>query len=92
MLLLAKAAGIAVLIWFYLTAKNQGQPPIKWAVIGVMGYWIAWWAVKLSVVSVLSGLVAKSATGTFLLIQLPAVIGVCAAFLVRKKLLADAAK
>ncbi len=92
MLLLAKAAGIAVLIWFYLTAKNQGQPPIKWAVIGVMGYWIAWWAVKLSVVSILSGLVAKSATGTFLLIQLPVVIGVGAAFLVRKKLLADAAK
>ena len=66
MLLLAKAAGIAILVWFYLTAKNHGEAPVKWAVIGVMGYWIAWWAIKLTVVSALSGLVAKSGIGTFL--------------------------
>lgn len=92
MLFLAKAAGIAILVWFYLTAKKSGEPPIKWAVIGVMGYWIAWWAVKLTVVSLLLGLVAKSATGTFLVIQIPAIVGVGAAFLIRKKLLADAGK
>lgn len=92
MLLLAKAAGIIILVWFYLTAKNHGEPPIKWAVIGVMGYWIAWWAIKLTLVSALSGLVAKSGTGTFLLLQIPAIIGVGAAFLIRKKLLADAGK
>jgi len=84
MLLLAKAAGIAILVWFYLTAKNQGEPPIKWAVIGLMGYWIAWWCVKLTAVAVLSGLVAKSATGTFMLLQIPALIGIGAAFLIRK--------
>lgn len=92
MLLLAKMAGVAILVWFYLTAKNHGQPPIKWAIIGLIGYWVAWWAVKLTVVAALAGLVAKSGTGTFVLIQVPAVLAVGAAFLIRKKLLADAEK
>lgn len=92
MLFLAKAAGVAILVWFYVTARNNAEPPIKWAVIGLMGYWIAWWAVKLTVVSALAGMVAKSATGTFLLLQVPAIIAVAAAFLIRKKLLADAKK
>ncbi|HEY8036055.1 MAG TPA: hypothetical protein VIF37_10760 [Methylobacter sp.] len=75
-----------------MTAKEKGEPPINWAIIGLIGYWIAWWAVKLTVVSALSGMVAKSATGTFLLVQIPALCAIGAAFLIRKKLLADAAK
>ncbi len=51
MLFLAKFAGIAVLVWFYLTAKDKGEQPFKWAIVGLIGYWIAWWAVKLTVVS-----------------------------------------
>jgi hypothetical protein len=90
MLFLAKFAGIVVLVWFYLTAKDKGEPPIKWAMIGLIGYWIAWWAVKLTVVTALSGLVAKSAMMTFIVIQIPALCAIAAAFLIRKKLLADA--
>ncbi|MGZ5011373.1 MAG: hypothetical protein ACXV74_10480 [Methylobacter sp.] len=75
-----------------MSAKEKGEPPINWAIIGLIGYWIAWWAVKLTVVSALSGMVAKSATGTFLLVQIPALCAIGAAFLIRKKLLADAAK
>ena len=39
MLFLAKFAGIVVLVWFYLTAKDKGEPPVKWAikVIGLHG-------------------------------------------------------
>lgn len=92
MLHLARFAAIAVLVWFYMTAKEKGEPPINWAIIGLIGYWIAWWAVKLTVVNALSGMVAKSATGTFLLVQVPALCAIGAAFLIRKKLLADAAK
>ena len=51
MLFLAKFAGIAVLVWFYLTAKDKGEQPLKWAIIGLIGYWIAWWAVRLTVVA-----------------------------------------
>jgi len=43
MLFLAKFAGIVVLVWFYLSAKDKGEPPVKWAIIGLIGYWIAWW-------------------------------------------------
>jgi hypothetical protein len=92
MLFLAKFAGVVVLVWFYLTAKDKGEQPIKWAIIGLIGYWIAWWAVKLTVVTALSGLVAKSAMMTFIVIQIPALCAIAAAFLIRKKLLADAAE
>jgi hypothetical protein len=92
MLFLAKFAGIIVLVWFYLTAKDKGEQPIKWAIIGLIGYWIAWWAVKLTVVAALSGLVAKSAMMTFIVIQIPALCAIAAAFLIRKKLIADAAE
>jgi len=92
MLFLAKAAGIAILIWFYLNGKKHDESPIKWAVIGVMGYWIAWWAIKLTLVAALYTVVAKSATGAFILIQIPALVGIGAAFLIRNKLIADAAK
>ena len=91
MLFLAKLAGIAVLVWFFLTAKNQGEQPYKWAIIGLIGFWITWWAIKLTVVTALAGLVAKSATMTFLLIQIPALCGIAVAFFIRKKLLADIA-
>lgn len=92
MLFLAKFAGIAVLVWFYLTAKDKGEQPFKWAIIGLIGYWIAWWAVDLTIVAALSGLVAKSAMMSFIVIQIPALCAIAAAFFIRKKLLADAAE
>ncbi|MGZ8136621.1 MAG: hypothetical protein ACXW1W_06185 [Methylococcaceae bacterium] len=91
MLFLAKFAGIAVLVWFYMTAKEKGAPPIKWAVIGVIGYWVAWWAVKLTVLSALAGLVGKSVIAIFIVTQIPALCAIAAAILIRKKLLADIA-
>ena len=92
MLFLAKFAGIAVLVWFYLTAKDKGEQPFKWAIIGLIGYWIAWWAVRLTVVAALSGLVAKSPMMAFIVFQIPALCAIAAAFLIRKKLIADAAE
>ena len=92
MLFLAKLAGIAVLVWFFLTAKSQGEQPYKWAIIGLIGYWTTWWAIKLTVVTALAGLVAKSATMTFLLVQIPAICAIAGAFFIRKKLLADIAE
>ncbi|MDD5462406.1 MAG: hypothetical protein PHG00_12360 [Methylococcales bacterium] len=90
MLLFAKFAGIAVLVWFYMTAKSRGGEPIKWAIIGLIGYWIAWWAVNLTAVSALTGLFAKNFTAIFIIAQIPAICAIGAAFLIRKKLLADA--
>ena len=90
MLHLARFAAIAVLVWFYLSAKEKGESPMNWAIIGLIGYWITWWLVKLTVVSALAAMVAKNPTGTFLLVQIPALCAIAAAFVIRKKLLKDA--
>ncbi|ASF45463.1 hypothetical protein [Methylovulum psychrotolerans] len=91
MLILAKAAGIAILVWFYLTAKEKGQPAFQWAIIGVIGYWVAWWAFKLTALAPLAALFTKSPTMIFLVTQIPALCGMAAAYFIRKKLLADVA-
>lgn len=92
MLLLAKFAGIAVLVWFYLTAKEKGEQPIKWAIVGLIGYWIAWWAFKLAIVSPLTGFFHKNGLAIFIVTQIPAICAVGVAFLIRKKMLADITK
>ncbi len=92
MLHLARFAAIAVLVWFYLSAKEKGEPPMNWAITGLIGYWLAWWGVNLTVVSALSAMVAKNPTGAFLLMQVPALCAIGAAVLIRTKLLADAEK
>lgn len=89
MLLFAKFAAILVVIWFFVSARAAGEQPVKWAVIGLVGYWLAWWAVKLTVVAALAAMVGKNPTGTFLVIQIPAVCAILASVLIRKKLLAD---
>lgn len=89
MLFFAKVAGIAVLVWFYLSAKNNNQPPIQWAIIGAIGYWITWGLIKLTLVALLIPLVAKSFAGTVAVVQIPAICALAAAFFIRKKLLAD---
>lgn len=90
MLFLAKALAIAVLVWFYTTAKEKGEPPINWAITGLIGYVIVWIAVRYTVVAALSGMVAKSPTGTIIVMQIPALCAIIGAFLIRKKMCANA--
>lgn len=92
MLHLARFAAIAVLVWFYMTAKEKGESPINWAVTGLIGYWITWWVVKLAVVPILMGMVAKNPTGAFFVYQIPALCAIGAAFFIRKKMLANVAE
>ena len=92
MLFLAKALAIAVLIWFFTTAKEKGEPAINWAITGLIGYVIVWGVVRYTLVAALSGMVAKNLTGTVILMQIPALVAIAAAFLIRKKLIANAAE
>lgn len=87
MLLFAKFAGIAVMVWFYQTAKQNTQSGFQWAIIGLIGFWLAWWAVKLTFLVPLVGLAGKNMTGVFLLTQIPALVGIATAYFIRKKLL-----
>jgi len=92
MLHFARFAAILVVIWFFMTAKDKGEQPIKWAVIGLIGYWLAWWGTRLTVVAALSGMVAKSPMGIFMVMQIPAVVAILVSVLIRKKLMADVAE
>jgi len=92
MLFLAKLAGILVLIWFYLTGKKLGEAPVKWAVIGLLGYWIAWWLGEELILSNLEGMFSKSPVMIFLVTQIPVVCGVVVVFFVRRKLIKNLEK
>ena len=90
MLLLAKAAGILVLVWFYLSGKKLGEPPVKWAIIGLVGYWISWWLANKLILSSLTGMFTKSSAAVFLVTQIPVVVALAAVLFIRKKLVSDA--
>ena len=89
---LARFAAVAVLVWFYLSAKNNNQPPVKWAVIGFIGYWLAWGLVYLTLHKAMPAVAPSGFTTAFMINQIPAVAAICASFFIRKKLIADAAK
>jgi hypothetical protein len=90
MLLIGRLAGVAVLVWFYLTAKKKGEPPVKWALLGFIGYWLAWGLVYLTIVKALAGMIQGNFAMAFFIYQLPVVIAIGACFFIRKKLIADA--
>lgn len=87
-MLLAKIAGIIILVWFYQTAKKQNENGIKWALTGSVGYWLVWWIMTLGVANPLLEFFERSSVIFLLLIgQLPAVAAIVAAIFIRKKYL-----
>ncbi|MEI7839524.1 MAG: hypothetical protein WCJ11_03390 [Methylococcaceae bacterium] len=84
-MLLAKMAAAGVVIWFYLTAKDHDEPSVKWAIIGLIGFAITWELAHLAA----DTLLPKSPSAAFISSNLPAFVGVAAAWLIRKKLLLD---
>lgn len=92
MLLPAKLAGILILVWFYHSGKKVGEPGIKWAIIGVIGYWITWWLANQLILAPLTPKFTQGSAMVFLLTQVPMLLAVAAGFLIRKKLISDVAK
>ncbi len=90
MLFLAKIGAIAVLVWFYLSAQKQNQPPVKWAIIGLIGYWLTWWLVDKTFIAMLPNALTRSAIMGFLVMQIPALSALAAAYFIRQKLVSDA--
>ena len=86
---LAIFSGVGVLVWFYLTAKEKGEHRFNWAILGLIGYWLAWGGAKL--VLTISGLVAKGTIMAVIVNQIPVICAIGAAFIVRRKLLSDVA-
>lgn len=86
---LAIFSGVGVLVWFYLTAKEKGEHRFNWAIVGLIGYWLAWGGAKL--VLTISGLVAKGTIMAVIVNQIPVICAIGAAFIVRRKLLSNVA-
>ena len=89
MSILSKLVGILVLVWFYRSGKKVGAPAIKWAVIGLIGYALAYFLVRETILELFIGIPSKNSTLIFLVVQIPVVFGAIAAFFVRKKLIRD---
>jgi hypothetical protein len=90
MYLLAKLAALGIVIWFYMTADKAGQPPVKWAVIGLIGYIIAYLIASFTLGTALTAMVAKKSSALIMISQLPAFCGLVAAYFIRKKLISNA--
>ena len=89
MLLIAKLIALGIVIWFYMSAQKAGEPPVKWAVIGLIGYTIVWFLIYKAVAVPLSS--GKAGAADFIIHQIPAIIGLLTAQWVRKKLISNAA-
>ena len=92
MMLLAKLAALGLIIWFYMTADKNGEPPIKWAFIGLVGYIITWFLVDFALDTAFAAVIAKKGGGVFILGQFPALGGLLAAHFIRKKMLGNIGK
>lgn len=94
MLLLAKILALAVLVFFYREAKQQGlsgMTGVKWAVIGFVGYILTWFLVY-KLLGMLPKGITRSMVSGFLVMQIPALCGALIAYFVRGKLIAEALK
>ena len=92
-MMLAKIAAILMIVWFFQTAKENGGKPFEWVIIGLIGYWVVWWIVTLTVANPILNSMNKGSVMLLLLIRhIPAFAAIAAAVLVRKKLLSDAHK
>jgi hypothetical protein len=83
-MLLVKITAIIVLVWFFQSAKSHGEQPFKWAMIGLIGYGIAWEIVHL-VVDTLTDSRVVAAT-------VPAIFAFGITWFIHKKLSMDAQK
>lgn len=89
MLLLSKLAALGIVIWFYTTAEKNGQPAVKWAAIGLIGYLLGWFILDVIVDKTFATALSRRGGGAFVLGQIPTLSGLIMAFFVRKKLLSN---
>lgn len=87
MFILAKLLAVAVVVWFFTSAKEHQQSPINWAIIGLIGYILVWYGVKFTLVDALWASVKTSPSAGFLLLQVPVLCASIAAFFIRKTLI-----
>ncbi len=92
-MMLAKIAGILMVVWFYQTAKQHQTETVKWVIIGLVGYWLTWWVVTLTVANPILATLPKTAMFMYYLVTYsPALVAIVAAYFIRQKLIKDLQK
>lgn len=76
MFILAKIVGIAVLVWFAMTAQAKKEYWLRWVLVGLIGYWLTWFLLYF----------------TLSIPVLPTFVALAVAYLIRKKLIYDSEK
>lgn len=89
MFIFSKLLGILSLVWFYNTAKQYGAPIFNWSVIGLIGYWLTWWLVKLAVIDSISTSIPRDSSMQIVLALVPAFCGFAACYVIRNQLIAS---
>lgn len=92
MSLLAKLGAVAIIVWFYTTAKEKGENPTKWATVGFIGYCLSAVLGYLVAYKPLSAIFLSHGTASnsfmvMLISQVPAIIALLASVLIRKQLI-----
>ncbi len=85
--MLAKLLGLAVLIWFYKTAKQVGENAIQWAVFGVIGFFLSATIAHYVISEALLAVVSDDTGWALFIRQLPIFLGLGVVYLLRKKCL-----
>ena len=80
---LAKILLVATVVLFFTTAKQKGEPPFNWAIIGFVGYAIVW-GLTYALMNKFLG------TKSMVIMQIPALCAIAGAFLIRNKLISNA--
>lgn len=80
-------ATIVVLFWFYRSANKVGEKPLEWVVIGAIGFWLAAYITQYAIVEPVSKSMLHQKTPAGWITQVPAVIGLLAAYLIRGQFL-----
>ncbi|SJM95097.1 hypothetical protein [Crenothrix polyspora] len=93
MSLLAKLGAVAIIVWFYITAKEKGENPTKWAIIGFIGYCLSAVAGYFLIFKPMAAVFLAHGTASnplmvMLISQVPAVLALLASVLIRKRLIA----
>ncbi len=76
MFILAKIVGVAILVWFAMSAKAQGEYWLRWVMVGLIGYWLTWFILYF----------------TLSIPVLPTFAALAVVYFIRKKLLYDSEK
>lgn len=87
--MIEKILAIITAIWFYQSAKKTEENPIKWSLIGIVGFFLVALITHFAIAEpILESFESPSKTTRFLFGNIPGAVGFIVAFFIKRKFLA----